>query len=115
MLSYKGFVAQLDYESETDCIIGEVVNAPDVLIFEGQNLPQLKARFYALVDEYLQFCVQEKSSVNPFVGRITVCLEPAIQQAVIAAAEREAVGVQHWLSRELQIMLQKRCLNKKIA
>jgi len=106
MLTYKGFVAQLDYEPETDLIVGEVINAPDVLLFDGDNLLTLKRRFIEVIDDYLSLVKFETlSPVSPFVGRYTICLDPDDQRKVMHAAEREAVGVSHWLNREVQILI----------
>lgn len=109
MLTYKGFVAQLEYDPEADCIVGEVVNAQDVLIFEGKDLEQLKQHFANLIDEYLELCQSQKQpdSVSPFVGRFTICLSPDDQIRLFRAAEREAVGVNHWLNREVQFLIKR--------
>ncbi|WP_144394964.1 hypothetical protein [Pleionea sediminis] len=108
MLTYKGFVAQLEYEPESDCILGEVINAQDVLIFEGKSLKDLKSRFSQVIDEYLELNRDShKSSVTPFVGRFTICLNPDDQERVFSAAKKEAIGVQHWLNRELQFIIKK--------
>ncbi len=108
MLTYKGFIAQLEYEPETDCILGEVVNAKDVLIFEGQNLEQLKQHFARVIDEYLALEEERLDvSVSPFVGRFTVCLSSQEQQKLLHAAGKEAISVHHWLSRELQLVINK--------
>lgn len=106
MLSYKGFLAQIEYEPKTDTLIGEVVNAEDVLIFEGSSVKQLKNRFAAVIDDYLAMRQQEGlPKPSPLIGRFTVTLALADQQKVLNAAAREDVGVQIWLNREIQSIL----------
>ncbi|NVJ50780.1 MAG: hypothetical protein HWE13_16055 [Gammaproteobacteria bacterium] len=106
MLTYKGFVAQLDYQPETDRLIGEVVNAPDVILFDGVNLVELKLRFSEAIDDYLLMtAANPHPPIAPFIGRYTVCLDPEDQQKIMNAAERESVGVTHWLNREVQSLI----------
>ncbi len=108
MLTYKGFVAQLEYEPESDCILGEVINAQDVLIFEGKSLEQLKHRFAEIIDDYLALSDSKRfTGITPFVGRFTVCLAPEDQERLLLAAQKESVGVQHWLNREVQHLIKK--------
>ncbi|NVJ58789.1 MAG: type II toxin-antitoxin system HicB family antitoxin [Gammaproteobacteria bacterium] len=106
MLSYKGFLAQIEYEPKTDTLIGEVINAEDVLIFEGSSVKQLKQRFAAVIDDYLTMRSEEGlSNPRPLIGRFTVTLALEDQQKVVNAAAREDVGVQIWLNREIQELL----------
>ncbi|WP_253036518.1 hypothetical protein [Pleionea sp. CnH1-48] len=109
MLAYKGFVAQIEYDPLTDCIVGEVVNAPDVLIFEGVDLDTLKRNFYKTVDDYMHLYPEYGgSSVHPFVGRYTVCISAIDQQRLLSMADRESVSVHQWLNRELQVVLSRK-------
>jgi predicted HicB family RNase H-like nuclease len=107
VLTYKGFVAQLDYDPETDCLVGEIINARDVLLFEAQDLEQLKLRMSEVVEDYCKLTQTEGKldCISPFVGRFIVCLSPKDQLRLFKAAEREAVSVNHWLNREVRMLI----------
>jgi predicted HicB family RNase H-like nuclease len=107
LLTYKGFVAQIEYDPVTDCIVGEVVNAQDVLLFEGRDLAQLKRRMSEVIDEYCKFTQDQNNpeAISPFVGRFVVCLTPDDQLRLFKAAERESIGVNHWLNREVRYLI----------
>jgi len=102
MLIYKGFIGQIDYDSETNRLVGEVVNSIDLLEFDGQSAHDIRASFRRCVDEYL-LMQKEMAGVHPtpFVGNFTVCLSTDKQDKVIKAAQRQGQSVSHWLNKRI--------------
>ena len=108
LLSYKGFVAQLEYDPGSDCILGEVVNAPDVLTFAGTDLVSLKKNFYSTIEDYLSFISEmEVIPARPSVSRYTLYLSADEQRKLFAVVGKENLSVNRWLNRELQLILKK--------
>lgn len=55
-MEHKGYLAEVDYDEETDTFHGEVVNLRDVITFEGDCVQDLKQAFCDSVEDYLAFC-----------------------------------------------------------
>ena len=54
-IQYKGFTGTIEYSSEDDCLIGQVLNVQNaVIVYEGQSVAEITAMFHQAVDEYIQ-------------------------------------------------------------
>lgn len=102
MLIYKGFIGQIDYDSEANLLVGEIVNSVDLLEFSGHDVNEIKASFHRCVDEYL-ILQKEDAGINatPFVGNFSVCLSTDKQSKVIQAAKKQGETVSHWLNKNI--------------
>lgn len=106
MLFYKGFVGQIDFNSESQKLVGEVVNSVDLIEFEGFSAKELKQDFQLKIDEYLNFQKEYVGqSPTPFVGNFTICLTTDKQNKVIKAAQEQGESVTHWLNRRIDTHL----------
>jgi predicted HicB family RNase H-like nuclease len=56
MMEYKGYIGELEFDDEAVIFHGEVVNARDVITFQGESIAELKKAFHESVDDYLAFC-----------------------------------------------------------
>ena len=114
MLVYKGFIGQIDFDSETQKLVGEVVNSVDLIEFEGQSAKDIKIDFQNKVDEYLRFQKEMVGNLpTPFVGNFTICLSTEKQNKVIEAAQANGQSVTHWLNERIDHHLSR--YFKKIA
>lgn len=53
-MKYKNYEASIKYSDEDKIFIGEVVNASDILVFDGSTVEEVNASFHVVVDEYLK-------------------------------------------------------------
>ncbi|HCM25768.1 MAG: hypothetical protein A2Z99_02480 [Treponema sp. GWB1_62_6] len=95
MFSYKGFIAEVDYDDNAETFYGSVVNANTIMSFRGTEVAELKASFADVVDSYLGDC--ERDGIDPekpFSGKITVRLTPVLHRkvAIKAAARKESMN-----------------------
>ncbi|WP_196138127.1 hypothetical protein [Aliikangiella sp. G2MR2-5] len=106
MLVYKGFIGQIDYNSESHKLVGEVVNSVDLIEFEGESAAEIKENFQQRVDEYLAFQNEVVGNrPTPFVGNFTICLTTEKQNKVIQAAQQQGQSVTHWLNQQIDLHL----------
>lgn len=86
-MDYKGFIAKIDYDSESESFQGKTINADKVISFYGYSADELKENFHAAVDLYLEHC--EKNGLEPmkaFTGQLRLRLDPDIHAKVSEAA-----------------------------
>lgn len=56
MLTYKGYVGNVEFDDENEIFTGEVINTKDVITFQSETAPGLKEAFIDSVEDYLEFC-----------------------------------------------------------
>ena len=85
-LTYKGYIATLDYEEDTKSFFGRVVNTRDIITFHGASVADLQNEFQTSVDAHISFC--EEQGINPskpYSGRFVVRVDPNLHRRVEAA------------------------------
>lgn len=95
MFSYKGFIAEVDYDDNAEIFYGSVINMNTILSFRGSTVPELKTSLADVVDTYLEECAHEGiEPEKPFSGKITVRVSPGLHRriAIKAAARRESMN-----------------------
>ena len=72
-MTYKGYSALIEYSDEDECLIGRVVGINDIIVFDGENIGEVRQRFHDGLDNYLALC--EKNGKQPEVpksGKLSV-------------------------------------------
>lgn len=62
MLEYKGYHADIKYDSEDDILIGSIFGINDSINFHGSSVPEITEIFHQSVDHYLDICERENKS-----------------------------------------------------
>lgn len=95
MLTYKGFIADVDYDDNAEVFFGTVINVQTVMSFRGASVAELKASFEDVIETYLDDCRREGlDPEKPFSGKITIRLPPLLHRrvAIKAASRRESMN-----------------------
>lgn len=72
-LTYKGYVAKVEYDSKRGLLYGTVQGIRDAVNFESADPAGLEAAFHDSVDHYLSFCeAVGRRSCQPFNGQFSV-------------------------------------------
>ena len=58
MMTYKGYTASIEADSEAGILFGRVLGINDVVTFKGKTVKQAHKEFQNSVDDYLAFCEQ---------------------------------------------------------
>ena len=56
MWEYKGYHAEFVFDAEDNYYTGRLYGISDLVMFGGETEEEVKADFYAAVDEYLDYC-----------------------------------------------------------
>jgi predicted HicB family RNase H-like nuclease len=98
MIECKGYIGRVEFDDEAGIFHGEVINARDVITFEGASVEEIKREFRASVDVYLDFCAEQgKAPDNPQAGHLVLDIAPELQWAIIQAAKREHKSLDTWI------------------
>ena len=102
MMDYKGYKAQIDFDSEDGRFYGEVINVSERICFAGQSVTELKRAFEESVDDFLDCCASSGSEgPRPYTGRLAIHVNPAIHETIATAARREGKPLHTWIAERL--------------
>ncbi len=100
MLLHKGFIGKVDYDDRTERLIGEVVNAPDLLEFDGNTAKEIQQNFIKSVEDYLTINQESgEKGATSFVGQYSLSLSNNTLNKVMRKAKREGSSIETWLNR----------------
>jgi predicted HicB family RNase H-like nuclease len=102
MMEYKGYIGRVEFDNEAGLFHGEVINARDVITFQGTTAEEIRREFQVSVDVYLEFCTEQgKTPDNPNAGHLVLDIAPELQTAMIQAAKREQKNLDAWIVERL--------------
>lgn len=68
LITYKGYIAQITFDTDDMLIVGEVIGIPDIVAFHAETCSQVKDMLRQSVDNYLDFCKKVGKEPDPPVG-----------------------------------------------
>lgn len=87
-MSYRGYSAKVEVDTDAGLLHGEVADISDVVTFQAESVPDLRREFEAAVDDYLEFCRERGTEPQkPYSGRFVVRIEPELHRAAAVAAK----------------------------
>lgn len=102
MMEYKGYMAQIEFNDNSDIFHGEIINIRDVVTFQGKSVRELHKAFKDSVEDYLAFCkTRGESPDKPFSGKFLVRLSPEQHRKVFIAAKKNGKSLNAWVSEVL--------------
>ena len=111
-LTYKGYVAKVEYDSKRALLYGTVQGIRDAVDFESDDPEKLEQAFQDAVDGYLRFCeAVGRRPCLPFLGQFSVRIGHKLHQGMAEWAlhhdmtlnEAVKLAVQEFLARHEQV------------
>lgn len=103
MMKYRGYSAAVRFDYEARVFHGEVMDTRDVIVFEGESVPQLEKEFRTSIDDYLAVCTERgRTPDRPYSGRIPLRLAPKVHRAATTAARAEGKSLNAWLAETIE-------------
>lgn len=99
MMSYKGYFAVVEFDSDARIFHGEVLGINDVITFQGTTVDDLEKEFHASVEDYLSFC--EKEGRKPEVmmsGTLNLRMGPEKHRLVKIFADAHKVSINDYIN-----------------
>lgn len=102
-MTYKGYVARIEYSDDDACLVGHIAGIRDVIGFHADNVQELRAAFDEAVDDYLAACAKiGKSPHKPVSGRLMLRVPPEVHSAALVAAQVSGQSLNQWATQALQ-------------
>jgi predicted HicB family RNase H-like nuclease len=106
--SYKGYVAQVEFDAAAAALIGRVVNSREPLEFRADAASDALAQFRAVIDGYLADCeARGAAPAKPYSGRILLRIDPQLHAAVAADASANGESINGWIESAVRERLER--------
>ena len=103
MMDYKGYHAQIEYDSDDEIFVGKVYGIVDSLNFHGTSVAELEAMFHQSIDNYLQMCADTgKTPDKEFKGSFNVRISPELHRSISLQAAQEGMTLNQYVSKALE-------------
>lgn len=102
-LEYKGYKGTVEYSSEDDCLFGKVIGmAKDLIAYEGNTIPELRADFEAGIDSYLEACRADGMKPRkPFSGKLNLRMPSELHGRVAAFSMSAGITINDFINRAI--------------
>ena len=96
-LSYRGYVATVDFDSKDMILTGRIAGINDVVGFHAETPAELLAAFHEAVDDYLETCAQlGKQPQKTYSGKVMFRVPPELHARVALAAKLSGKSLNQW-------------------
>jgi len=102
-MTYKGYAARCEFDSEDKIFFGRLAGINDVIGFHADNVEDLILAFHEAVDDYIATCAKiGKTPQRPYSGQLMMRIDPAVHASVAKAAELAGASVNKWAEARLR-------------
>ena len=101
-MTYRGYAAHMDFDTEDKIIVGRVVDIDDIITFHGTSVAEFESAFKTAVDGYIHACEQlGQTADKPASGRLMLRVNPAVHAAAVKASARSGQSLNKWAEKVL--------------
>lgn len=101
-MTYKGYTARMDFDTEDKIIVGRVLAIDDLITFHGASVAEFEAAFHASVDSYIAACEKlGQAAEKPASGRLMLRVDPAVHAAAVKASAHSGQSLNKWAEQVL--------------
>ena len=96
-LSYRGYTAIVEFDSEDMILTGRLAGIGDVIGFHAESPAELVQAFHEAVDDYLETCAQlGKQPEKAYSGKVMFRVPPELHARVALAAKLAGKSLNQW-------------------
>jgi len=102
-MTYKGYVATIEFDPEIRSFHGQVINANSIITFYGSSVNELETEFAKSMDVYFEHCEKTgKRPDKPYSGRLNLRASPELHARLAVAAANEGKSLNEWAMEHLE-------------
>lgn len=97
-MSYKGYVAKVEYDDDSGTFYGRVENINDIIDFHGSSVEELKQSFADSIECYIEFCIENNEEPEkPFSGKFMVRTNSGIHRTAALNARKLNISLNKYV------------------
>jgi predicted HicB family RNase H-like nuclease len=102
-MTYKKYVAKVQYDDEYGIFFGKVINIKDIIEFKGKSVEELKKEFKDSVDSYIEFCEElGDEPEKPFSGNFYIRANPELHRSLVTQAQLQDTSFNQYVVEILE-------------
>ncbi len=102
MMTYKGYSAIIEVDTEAEILFGRVIDINDVITFKGKTVEEARQEFHNSVDDYLAYCENlGEEPDKPFSGKLPFRTSPENHRKIFIAAKKSGKSINAWMDEVL--------------
>lgn len=103
VLTYKGYYAKVEYNSEDNVLVGKIIGLSDTIAFACENVSEVESCFHETVDDYLDMCERYgKDPEKTYKGSFNVRVDPETHRKLVVEALKQGVSLNEFVSETLE-------------
>ncbi len=96
-LTYRGYTATVEFDSDDMILTGRIAGINDVIGFHAESPAELLAAFHEAVDDYLETCAKlGKPPQKAYSGKVMFRVPPELHAKVALAAKLSGKSLNQW-------------------
>lgn len=101
--TYKGYSGSCLSSIEDECLHGRILFITDLITYEGNTIPELRASFEMAVDDYLNYCKETgKQAEKPYSGSFNVRIPPELHKELAKRASRHGMTINEFVKHAIE-------------
>src|SRR5260363_412971 len=97
-MTYKGYMARIEYSDEDQCFIGHIAGIHDVVGFHGDSVARLRTAFIEAVDAYQKL---GRPAQKPYSRKFVLRIPAEIHTLAAMQAEVAGKSLNQWAAEAL--------------
>ena len=108
MMEYKGFIGNVEFDSDARIFHGDVINTRDVITFQGKTVDEIETAFRESIEDYLDWCKSEGSEPEkPYSGKFNLRLSPELHREAAITAKKLHMSLNSFVEKAITDELSK--------
>lgn len=108
ILEYKGYYAEVHFNSEDEVFYGKIIGINDLVSFEGTTVKQLKKEFQEAVEDYLATCQElGKEPEKTYKGTFNVRIPSELHRQAALQAALKKMTLNDFVRQAIDAMVSK--------
>ena len=108
ILEYKGYYAEVHFNSEDEVFYGKIIGINDLVSFEGTSVKQLKKEFQEAVEDYVATCQElGKEPEKTYKGTFNVRIPSELHRQAALQAALKKMTLNDFVRQAIDAMVSK--------
>lgn len=103
VMTYKGYVARVEYDAGDHIFVGRLAGIEDIVGFHGETVDELEEGFRKTVEGYIE--LSEKAGVKPqkpYSGKLVLRMPPQMHARCAMLADAHGKSINQWMVEVLE-------------
>ena len=100
MMEYKGYIGEVQFDSDAHIFHGEVINTRDVITFQGKSVSELENAFKESIEDYISWCKEDGvNPERPYSGKFNLRISPELHKEIAITAKKMRMSINKFVEK----------------